>query len=80
MQILARSRPFPEIPKNRPVIGTVIMNTGANILGPESTATDFVAGYPIGAVWIKENEPVAVVLPKINGIDYLKMFSAALTT
>lgn len=39
----------------------------------------FVAGYYIGATWLNtEKDSVAVVLPKIKQLDYVKMFSEAL--
>lgn len=35
--------------------------------------------YYIGATWLLENQVAAVVVPKIENIDYLKMFSDALS-
>ena len=45
VQILARivsplfSRLFPEIPKDHPVVGTMLMNISANMLGLDNAAT-----------------------------------------
>lgn len=47
-------------------------------LGIESTSDSYIAGYYIGASWLKENEISAVVTPKVPNIDYIEMFSAAL--
>ena len=47
-------------------------------LGIESTPDSYIAGYYIGASWLKENEISAVVTPKVSNIDYIEMFSAAL--
>lgn len=54
VQILAKivsplfSRLFPEIPKNHPVIGTIMMNVSANMLGLDNAAT------PMGLKAMKE--------------------------
>ncbi len=47
-------------------------------LGILSTEKNYEAAYYIGATWIKENEIAAIVKPKIEDIDYMKMFSDAL--
>ena len=47
-------------------------------LGIDSSDDVFIPGYYVGASWLKESEIAAVVLPKIQAIDYLKMFSIAL--
>lgn len=47
-------------------------------LGISSNSDNFEAAYYIGATWIKENKIAAIVKPKIENIDYIKMFSDAL--
>lgn len=48
-------------------------------LGISSNSENYEAAYYIGASWIQENKIAAIVKPKIENIDYLKMFSDALT-
>lgn len=47
-------------------------------LGISSNSDNFEAAYYIGASWIQENKIAAIVKPKIENIDYIKMFSDAL--
>ena len=54
-------------------------NAAPKFLGLESSENAFVSSYYIGASWLKENELAVIVEPKIASIDYLKMFSAALS-
>ena len=54
-------------------------NAAPKFLGLESFENAFVSSYYIGASWLKENELAVIVEPKITSIDYLKMFSAALS-
>ena len=47
-------------------------------LGIASNSETLEAAYYIGATWIQENKIAAIVKPKIQNIDYLKMFADAL--
>ncbi len=47
-------------------------------LGIASNNETLEAAYYIGATWIQENKIAAIVKPKIQNIDYLKMFADAL--
>lgn len=47
-------------------------------LGISSTEENYEAAYYIGATWLKEEKVAAIVKPKIQNIDYLKMFADAL--
>lgn len=47
-------------------------------LGIASNNETLEAAYYIGATWIQENKIAAIVKPKMQNIDYLKMFSDAL--
>ena len=48
-------------------------------LGITSNNNILEAGYYIGATWLQENKIAAIVKPKIQNIDYLKMFAEALS-
>lgn len=54
------------------------METPEN-LGIASTSENYKAAYYVGATWLQENKIAAVVKPKIDNIDYLKMFLEALS-
>lgn len=47
-------------------------------LGISQNEEQLEASYYIGATWIQENKIAAIVKPKMQNIDYLKMFSDAL--
>lgn len=47
-------------------------------LGIASNSETLEAAYYIGATWIQENKIAVIVKPKIQNIDYLKMFADAL--
>ena len=60
------------------LIGSPDFMSAPKYLGISSNSEFFEAGYYIGASWIQENKIAAIVKPKIENIDYIKMFSDAL--
>ena len=48
-------------------------------LGIRKSHNGLCADYYIGVDWLIENEIAAVVEPKINNVDFMSLFSAALS-
>ena len=74
-ELEVESHDFPDVPRK----GRPLQDQGFRYLGiTRCDEAKLKAGYYIGAAWYKLNESAFVVRPKVDKVDYIKMFLIAL--